>query len=208
MNLDKAAFHKTVRARLGPLTTSQTNGIDTILAAIAGQPLAYQAYMLATAWHETGATMQPVKEKGSIAYLTRLYDVAGDRPKTCIAYGNTCAGDGPRFCGRGYPQLTWKVNYAKADAKLAAAGMIKAGELLANPDLAMRPDLAAFIMVRGMVEGWFSGKRLADYLPPKGTATRAQYVAARWIINAQERAELVEDYAQVFERALLDGGVL
>lgn len=205
-HLNKAAFYKTVRTRLGSLDQSQVNGFEMLLAAIEVAPLSHQAYMLATAWHETAATMQPIKERGGVEYFTRLYDVAGDRPKTCIAYGNTCAGDGPKHCGRGYVMLTWKSNYARADAKLAEAGLIKPGELLANPDLAMRPDIAAFIMVRGMAEGWFSGKKLSDYLPARGVATRAQYVQARRIINILDKAELIEDYAQVFERALRDGG--
>lgn len=205
--MNRAAFFKTVRLRLGPLNQSQVDGIETLLDAINGQPLAWQAYMLATAWHETAQTMQPIKERGGDAYFTRLYDVAGDRPKTCIAYGNTCAGDGPKYCGRGYVMLTWKANYAGADRELAQAGIIKVGDLIANPDLAMRPDIAAFIMVRGMVEGWFSGKKLADYLPAQGVATKPQYVQARRIINILDKADLIEGYAQAFERALRDGGV-
>lgn len=205
--MNRAAFYKTVRLRLGPLSQSQVDGIEALLNAIDGQPLSWQAYMLATAWHETAQTMQPIKERGGDAYFTRLYDVAGDRPKTCIAYGNTCAGDGPKYCGRGYVMVTWKSNYARADRELAQAGIIKAGDLIANPDLAMRPDIAAFIMVRGMVEGWFSGKKLADYLPAQGVATKPQYVQARRIINILDKADLIEGYAQAFERALRDGGV-
>ncbi len=197
--MNEAAFFKTVRARLGPLNQGQVNGLNTLLAAVAGAPLSHAAYMLATAWHETAKTMQPVRERGGKDYFTRLYDVAGERPKTCIAYGNTCAGDGARYHGRGYVQLTWKVNYQRAGEKLGV-------DLVADPDLAMNADLAARIMRRGMDEGWFSGKKLADYLPGEGVATKAQYVAARRIINGTDRAELVEDYAQAFERALRDGG--
>ena len=196
-----AAFYKTVRLRLGPLDQGQVDGINAILAVIKGQPLSWQAYMLATAWHETAETMQPIKERGGHAYFTKLYDVAGDRPKTCIAYGNTCAGDGPKYCGRGYVQLTWKVNYAKASDKLGV-------DLVAEPDLAMMPENAAKIMLDGMTEGWFTGKRLSTYLPAKGVATKAQYVQARRIINGLDKAELIEGYAQAFERALRDGGVV
>jgi putative chitinase len=205
--MDRAAFYTTVRAKLGPISKSQVAGFEAVLDAIDGAPLSHQAYMLGTPWHETGETMQPIKEKGGIAYFTRMYDVAGDRAKLCISMGNTCAGDGPRYCGRGYVQLTWKTNYQKADAALAKAGLIRAGDLMANPDLAMQPAIAAFIMVHGMRDGWFSGKKLSSYLPASGTATRDQYVDARRIINGTDRAELVEDYAQVFERALRDGGV-
>jgi putative chitinase len=196
---NEPAFFKTVRTKLGALTTGQVNGFNTLLDACEGAPLSHAAYMLATAWHETAKTMQPIKELGGSAYYTRMYDVGGDRPKLCIANGNTCAGDGPRYYGRGYVQLTWKANYVKAGAKLGV-------DLVGNPDLAMNAPLAARIMREGMTDGWFSGKRLSDYLPASGTATRQQYMDARRIINGTDRADLVEDYAQAFERALLDGG--
>ena len=200
MPFNKAAFYKTIRARLGPLSQSQVDGMEAVLAAIAGAPLSHQAYMLATAWHETGAAMQPIKERGGMAYFTRLYDVAGDNPKRAIAMGNTCAGDGPLYCGRGYVQLTWKNNYAKA-------GKVVGVDLVAQPDRAMEPAIAATILRRGMDEGWFTGKRNSTYLPAKGVATKAQYIAARKIINGTDKADLIEDYAQAFERALRDGGI-
>jgi len=198
--LNRAAFFATVRMRLGSLNQSQVEGFGVLLDAIDGAPLAHQAYMLATAWHETAATMHPIKEMGGPSYFTKMYDVAGNRTKLCIANGNTCAGDGPRYCGRGFVQLTWKNNYARAGAELGI-------DLVGNPDLAMAPGPAARIMRQGMTEGWFSGKKLSDYLPSQGVATHDQYVAARRIINGSDRAELVEDYAQHFERALRDGGI-
>lgn len=198
--MNRTAFFATVRARLGPLKQSQVAGFTAVLDAIEGAPLSHQAYMLATAWHETAATMQPIKEIGRPSYFTRMYDVAGDRPKLCIANGNTCAGDGPRYFGRGYVQLTWKANYANAGEKLGV-------DLVDNPDLAMRPDIAARILREGMAEGWFTGKRLSSYLPAQGVATREQYINARRIINGTDRAEMVEGYAQAFERALRDGGL-
>jgi putative chitinase len=198
--VNHAAFFKTVRARLGPLKQFQVDGISTILDVVKDEPLSWQAYMLATAWHETATTMQPIKERGGEAYFTEHYDVAGRRPKVCIQYGNTCAGDGPRFCGRGYVQLTWKSNYAKAGEALGV-------DLVADPDLAMDARHAAAIMLTGMKEGWFTGKRLATYLPAQGVATADAYRQARRIINGTDKADLIEDYAQVFERALRYGGV-
>lgn len=199
--MNRAAFYKTIRLRLGPLQQPQVEGFEAVLDAIKDQPLSWQAYMLATAWHETATTMQPIKERGGEAYFTKLYDVAGDRPKTCIQYGNTCAGDGPKYCGRGYVQLTWKSNYEKA-------GKVLGIDLVAEPDKAMLPEHAAIIMLDGMKNGWFTGKKLASYLPPQGVATKQQYIDARRIINGTDKADLIENYAQVFERALRDGGVV
>jgi hypothetical protein len=70
----------------------------------------------------------------------------------------------------------------------------------------MVPVHAAAIMRKGMDGGWFTGKSLAAMLPATGTATRGQYINARRIINGTDRADLIEDYAQHFERALRDGG--
>lgn len=202
MPLDRpAAFFDSLRSGiLGPtLSADEVAGCNSILKAMAGAPLAWTAYALATAYHETASTMQPVKERGGTAYFTRLYDVTGARPQRAVAMGNSCAGDGPRYCGRGYVQLTWKDNYRKAGEKCGA-------DLVADPDLAMRPDIAATILRRGMEEGWFTGRRFIDYLPAIGTARPAQYREARRIINGTDRAERIAGHAKAFEAALLAGG--
>lgn len=190
--LNKPPFYATVRARLGKLSASQVKGIETILTAIDGAPLSWQAYMLATAWHETAATMQPVREAFNLSEAWR---------KRNLRYYP--------WYGRGYVQITWEKNYAWLDAASAAAGLTKAGDILASPDLAMRPDIAALALRKGLEEGRYDaqGKRMRDRLPSNGTATRAQYINARYLVNIQDKADLVEDYAQAFERALRDGGV-
>lgn len=194
MTLDRAKFYETVRAnraKLGRgLTPASVAATETILDAIAGAPLSHQAYMLATPWHETNATMEPVIE---------AYWLSESWRRTHLRYYP--------WYGRGLVQLTWERNYKVADAALAAAGLIKAGELIANPSLACRPDIAAFILRRGMDEGWFTGVKNSSVLPPSGVATRQQYMNARTIINGRDKSDLIEDYAQVFERALRDGGV-
>lgn len=191
MTFNPATFFGTIRApqRCGPLKTAQVEGFNAVLGAIAGSPLAFAAYELATSWHETNGTMQPVRE---------AYWMSEDWRRTHLRYW-------PHY-GRGYVQLTWPFNYEHADKECAAAGLIRPGELLANLDLAMRPDLAAFIMRRGMEEGWFTGVKLSAVLPTKGVATRQQYMDARTIINGHDKADLIEDYAQWFERGLRDGG--
>lgn len=191
--MNKPDFYKTVRARLGPLTTSQVAGFEAVLAAADGLPLSWRSYILATAWHETGATMQPVREAH---WLSEAW-----RKKNLRYY--------PHY-GRGYVQITWPDNYAWLDAASAKAGLTRPGEILANLDLAMRPDIAALALRDGMIEGRYDaqGKKMKDRLPAKGVATRAQYVNARYLVNIQDKAELVEDYAQHFERALRDAGVI
>ncbi|HYD26951.1 hypothetical protein [Brevundimonas sp.] len=195
--------HLSATSVLGPdLTDDERTGCNAILRACAGvMPLSWAAYTLATAYHETAHTMQPIKEYGGEAYFRRMYDIQGQRPAKARELGNDQPGDGARYAGRGYPQLTGKANYRKATVELRKIGIDV--DLVAEPDLAMRRDVAAAIMVRGMVDGWFTGKRLNDFIP--AAAQRKHYVAARRIINGTDKADLIAGYALVFEAALKAG---
>jgi putative chitinase len=184
---------------LGPtLSGEEVKGCQAILDAMEGSPLAHTAYALATAYHETASTMMPIREYGGPTYFTRMYDVTGARPQLAMKYGNTCAGDGPKYSGRGYVQLTWKSNYEKAAKKCGV-------DLVAYPDKAMQPDIAAKIMRQGMDEGWFTGKSFSNYLPVKGPATRQQFTLARYIINGTDKASKIAEHALEFQRALQAG---
>jgi putative chitinase len=179
----------------GRMSASQVAGTKTILDAMEGWPTRWVAYGLATALHEVGGTMQPIAEKGGNAYFTRMYDIRGERPALAKRKGNTMPGDGIKYRGRGYVQLTWAANYTKA-AKVVGA------DLVAHPDLAMRPDYAALILRDGMERGWFTGKKLADYL----SDTKSDYRGARRIINGADKADLIAGYALAFEAALRAAG--
>jgi hypothetical protein len=79
-------------------------------------------------------------------------------------------------------------------------------DLVAQPDLAMRPDVAAVILVLGMEEGWFTGRKLPDDLPDNGTASLAQFTHSRDIINGHDDEALIAGYAMDFQAGLQDGG--
>jgi predicted chitinase len=200
MAMNRAAFFDNLRdGLLGPsLDTGEVGGCEAILDAMAGEPLSWCAYALSTAYHETAHTMQPIKEYGGARYFFRMYDPQGQRPQVARRLGNTEAGDGVKFAGRGYVQLTGRANYAKAGAKLGL-------DLIAQPDLAMRPDVAADIMREGMLHGWFTGRGFYSYLPSVGGSDRKAYINARRIINGIDRAGDIADYAGKFEAALRKG---
>lgn len=66
--------------------------------------------------------------------------------------GNIAAGDGWKYRGRGFIQLTGKANY-EAFAKHSGV------DVVSNPDLAARPDIAAQVAV------WYWNKRVKSKVP-------------------------------------------
>lgn len=198
--MDRKAFFAHCRASrvMGDtLDGDEVQGTEAILDAMKGAPLSYCAYALATARHETAGTMQPIKEYGGPSYFFRRYDPGGDKPHIAAELGNTMPGDGALFAGRGYVQLTGRRNYTLASKRLGYP-------LVGNPDLAMRPDIAALIMRQGMTEAWFTGKGFHDYLPFKMPASRVQFVQARRIINGVDKAATIADFAVKFQAALVE----
>lgn len=196
---DRKFFDACRAGIMGPtLDNNEVTGAARILEAMAGAPKAWCAYALGTAWHETAFTMQPIKEFGGPRYFTQMYDVTGKRPKLARDNGNVNPGDGAKFFGRGYVQLTWRANYRRAGAKLGI-------DLEGNPDRALEPEIAAKIMRAGMEQGWFTGKSFASYLPSNGVASIAQFIEARRIINGVDKAAKIAGYALKFQDALVSG---
>lgn len=184
----------------GKLNKGQVEGCSAILDEWERRNLTdlrQLAYIFATPFLETDQTMQPIKEYGGNAYYLKMYDVRGERPALARRNGNTEPGDGARYCGRGYVQLTWKNNYAKMTKMLQAAGFNV--DLVANPDLAMRPDIASFVMFEGMLKGTFTGKKLSDFF----NRTTTDWINARRIINGTDRAQRIADVAKSFYSDLM-----
>ena len=199
---DPSAFFAALRPAPFPrLRPSQVEGLDILTRemAAAGWPLAFAAYGLATAAHETGRAMQPIREQGGEAYLRRMYDIEGARPAKARELGNDQPGDGVRYAGRGYVQLTGKANYRKAGIRLGL-------DLVSEPDLALDAEIAGRILVWGMAEGWFSGRRLAAFLPASGKATFEMFRRARRIVNGTDRDAEIAMLALQFQSALVAGG--
>lgn len=138
------------------------------------------AYVLATAYHETAHTMKPVNEKGSAAYL---------KSKKYWPY-----------IGRGYVQITWRENYVKA-------GKVFGVDFVAKPELLLKPEYAAPIIIEGMVEGWFAGDdkgrhKLSRYI----TLQKSDFKNARRIVNGMDKADLIAGYAREYDMQLLADG--
>ena len=196
--MDRKAFFDAVRERPfgGRLSQEQVRGLEDLLAAApADMALEPLAYCLATTYHETARTMQPIKEHGGERYFHRMYDIQGNRPHVARALGNTQPGDGARFAGRGYVQITGRTNYERA-------GRLLGIDLVGSPALALKPQYAAPILYTGMVEGWFTGRRLSHYFGDG----KHDPVNARRIVNGTDRAGQIAGYHDMFEAALREAG--
>ncbi|MDO6965802.1 peptidoglycan-binding protein [Rhizobium alvei] len=213
--MDRGVFYAAVRSSLfaGKLTQYQVEGFEVLLNALEadrddGTPLSldHAAYMLATAYHETAYTMHPVRETlaSSDDEAIRILDLAfarGRLPWVRKPYWRKDA-DGKSWLGRGYVQLTHKANYQKAAEKTGI-------DFVGDPSLAMVPEHAAVILIRGMDEGWFTGRTLDDYLDgvdESDAVDLAEYRASRPIINGTDKAAAIAGYALKFEAALKAAG--
>jgi predicted chitinase len=111
-------------------------------AGIAGVEL---KQFLAQTAHET-MDFKYMSELGSDRYIARMYDIRHN-PKKARALGNVKPGDGVRYKGRGYIQLTGRYNYRRAGQALGLP-------LEQKPELVERPDVAAKVAV------WFWKQRV------------------------------------------------
>jgi len=202
MTLNRQRFFSAVRANPfgGKLTSGQVRGTEIVLDTFAHRlpkgDVRYLAYMLATALHETAATMQPVRETlamsddAAIRILDRAF-VEGRLAQVKAPYWRRDA-DGKSWLGRGLVQLTHRRNY---EAMSRVTGI----DLVAGPHRAMEPEISATILIEGMRNGSFTGRRLSHYFD----AGRTDWEGARAIINGTDRAGLIAGHGKAFYAALL-----
>lgn len=184
--MSDAAFFEGYRRAFGPLRQSQVDGISVTLRLMQDDPwpsMEDAAYFLATFKHECADEWWPIEERGERAYFGR-YEPG---TKVGAALGNTMPGDGYKFRGRGYVQLTGRRNYAWAE-KLTGF------PLVSYPDGMKWPAMSYRVAKVGMLEGRFTGKKLGDY--------PGDYVSKRRVINGTDRADIIAGYAVAFEGIL------
>jgi len=180
MKFDRKKFFDGYKDRFGKVSQKQVTAIEFLLDSFdspAWTRIAEIAYALATVKHETANTFAPITEYGGKAYFNK-YDGRRD-------LGNTQPGDGYRYRGRGYVQLTGRKNYTREGYE-------------DNPEAVKDAAVAFAIMTRGMFAGYFTGKKLSTYINDKKT----DYVNARRVINGTDKVHLIAGYARAFESIL------
>ena len=186
-------FFNSIRTSLfnGRMTQSQVDGINFKLRAFREARIVdprWKAYMLATSYHETARTMQPIEEYGR--GRGRPYGQKLKHSRKPYVHPDKL------YYGRGDVQLTWYENYE-------LMGKLLGIPLLEQPELALRPDVSARIMIEGMTKGKsnrgdFTGVSLETYF----SSRRDDPVQARRIINGLDKANLVANYHRKFLEAL------
>lgn len=125
------------------------------------------AYIIATAWHES--FLKPIREircqPGTQCY---------DRQEVYWDSG---------YFGRGYVQLTFQSNYQTMSNLLGV-------DLVANPDLALDPVIASQVIVKGMIDGLFTGVALRQFI----NFFDQDFFNARRVVNGTDRAQLISDH--------------
>ncbi len=171
------------------LDAASTDRLNALLSSLAEDPdvtdIRWAAYMLATVKHECANTWRPIEEYGKgqgrpYGQPTVVTDQNGTQ------YSNT-------YYGRGFVQLTWKMNYDKMGQALGLGN-----GLVLHPEQALDPATAYSIMSYGMRHGSFTGKGLSNYIQ----GDTCDYLNARRIINGLDQAPRIQGYAQTLESVL------
>lgn len=145
------------------------------------------AYVLATAYHESNMGRNMV-ERWDPAHVPEQRNYEG----------------GNRYRGRGYVHLTHMRHYRQYTENLRTTRGL-AIDLVATPERAAEPAIAAIVIAHGMRFGRFRGPKLADY----GTDCNFRFVRARGIVNypntprEQQVARDLDGVAKRFRAQLL-----
>jgi predicted chitinase len=193
MRFERDTFFAQFRQNFGPLVQTQVDGLNFILGRAEDDAddwtnLCQLSYGLATFMWETAHHFTPITEFGQPSYFDK-YD-AGTPIGNML--GNTQPGDGFRFRGRGYVQITGRANYQRIGSLLAV-------DLIGNPEQALDPAIAYRIAAGGMQHGWFTGRKLAQYIP---SDSGPQFQPARQIINGMDHASDIAALAVKMEATL------
>lgn len=137
------------------------------------------AYILATTEHESrlGQWMEELS--------------SGWQYEGRVDLGNIYPGDGPRYKGRGYVQITGRNNYTDWSDRLGI-------DLVNFPQRASEPEIAATILVQGMRDGTFTGLALNDFI----NGQEQDFYSARRIVNGLDRASDISQIADIYLTAL------
>lgn len=196
--MNRETFFNAIRPAFGSLNVRQVEGMNALLDAGQHLPLHHMANVLAQVRRETGGYMFPIKETVMPSHKEKNPPDAEviRRLDRAFAAGKLKWVKAPYWqdgwFGRGQIQLTHRANYLKFG--------------ITNPENAMQPEVSAKVAVRGMAEGLFTGRRLADYDFPAALDAPPK-LNPRRIVNGQDGSDAeVAGFHRQFAAALENAG--
>jgi len=204
--MDRTAFFAALRAGpmfKGRLTQAQVTGIEGLLDAFLTHGDGKDdtlAYGLATAYHETGARMVPVREgfattdAGARRAVNKLAAQRG-AGSAVARYARPAGPHGHVYYGRGHVQLTWLENYR-------SAGPVAQHDLVSDPDKMLDPVVSARVLWTGILSGQWSatGHGLRHWLD------KGDVIGARRTVNGTDKAGQIAGYHARFLEAVTAAG--
>jgi putative chitinase len=196
--IERKHFYDSIRPELfsGSIKQSQVDGMDAILNEWDRQQLTdlrWLAYILATTYHETAKTMQPIEEfgKGKNRDYGKKLKMGGG-PGKRVPYSTP----DKIYYGRGHTQNTWYENYQGLTKAAAKQG--KGWDFLNNPELLLQMEPSIWATFFAMQAGLYTGKKLSSFF----NETTEDWTNARKIINGLDLAPTIAGYARRFYDAL------
>lgn len=186
--MNRTAFYNCLRHKVN-LTTQNVFGMERVLdyAEAHSTDAAFLPYVIATGWWETSATMHPVKEAFWMSESWR---------RQHLRYFP--------WYGRGLIQVTWEDNYKRIWKELGKEGPV-------NPAAFLDWEVAIPALFVGMEKGLYTGKALEDYIDKVDESDPEdlrEMIAARRIVNVQDKALTIGKLGLTFERCLKKGSYL
>lgn len=137
-----------------------------------------------------------VTPTGTFTPATKGAKLGSNATAASTAAYDSAAGDEHSYYGRGYVQLTWWSNYAKAGTVIG-----RGLDLLFDPELVKEPATAYALMSRCMCTGagFANGRRFSHYF----CGTLTDYVNARAMVNGSDHRNEIAAIAVRMEKILL-----
>lgn len=187
--IDKKKTYANISLNFGKLSAKQVEGFEAFFDQwnVSGfTDLRWLAYMLATVWHETDKTMQPIEEYGK--GKGRKY---GGR----VWYNGKFYTDIPQiFFGRGHTQNTWRDIYLKL-SKANKSGW----DFVNHPELLLQMKPSIWATFHAMNTGLYTGVKLSQFFNAKVN----NKIGARKIINGSDKAILIGTYHDKFLKSII-----
>lgn len=187
--INRKETYSKINVSFGKLSQSQVIGFEAIFDMwdlLKLKDSRWLAYILATIWHETKKTMQPIEEDGKgkgRKYGKRMW--YSGKFYTDISH---------IFFGRGHTQNTWRDIYLK----LTKANK-NSWDFVNHPELLLQMKPSIWATFHAMTTGLYTGVALSQFFNDK----KNDPIGARKIINGKDKAILIKGYHDKFLKSII-----